>query len=206
MINKLLLIALVCVSFTVFSQKDTSWTVDYEMLRTVNATKRLNEMSKTKDTVIPIPNIDYPLISVKRETSFELQNIEPAKIKLFQKNPQLYKHYLKMGIGSYVTPLVQYNFNSGRSRKTNWGVNVDHLSSWLNMKGWAPSQFDKTGARLYGTLLKRKYQLSGSIDFSNHGFHYYGIPDESVPKDSIVFFMMPGLCIVRCFLTLNCEA
>lgn len=186
--NKLVGILLVCVSFHVFGQTDTTdtgWTVTYEMQRTVKATKRLNELSKTRDTIIPIPKIDYPLISLRRETSFELQNIEPAKIKLFQNNPKLYKNYLKLGIGSYITPMVQYNFNSGRSRKTNWGVNVDHLSSWLNMKGWAPNTFDKTGARLYGTLHERKYQLSGSLDFYNHGFHYYGIPDENIPGDSI---------------------
>ncbi|MEZ4936779.1 MAG: hypothetical protein R2799_04215, partial [Crocinitomicaceae bacterium] len=135
--NKLILILLVCVSFTAFGQgdPDTGWTVEYEMQRTVKATKRLNELTQTRDTIIPIPKIDYPLISLKRETSFQLQNIEPAKIKLFQNNPKLYKHYLKVGIGSYITPLVQYNFNSGRSRKSNWGVNIDHVSSWLNMKG-----------------------------------------------------------------------
>ncbi|MEZ4938912.1 MAG: hypothetical protein R2799_15090, partial [Crocinitomicaceae bacterium] len=161
------------------------WTVTYDMQRTVKATKRLNELSQTRDTIIPIPKIDYPLISLRRETSFQLQNIEPAKIKLFQNNPKLYKHYLKVGIGSYITPLVQYNFNSGRSRKSNWGVNIDHVSSWLNMKGWAPSTTDNTGARIYGTLLQNKYQLTGSLDFHNKGFHYYGIPDENVPGDSI---------------------
>lgn len=187
--NKLLTILFVCGVVSVFGQSnqaDTSgWVVTTDVNRSVEATPRLNEMSRTRDTVIPIPSINYPLISVKRETSFQLQNIEPAKIKLFQKNPELYKHYLKLGIGSYITPLVQYNFNSGRSRKTNWGVNVDHLSSWLNMKNWANSTFDKTGARLYGTLMEKNYTFSGALDFYNHGFHYYGIPDESIPKDSI---------------------
>jgi len=188
--NKLIAIISVCVSLISIGQTNpadtvSGWTVETNLQRTVDATKRLNEVSQTKDTIIPIPNIDYPLISVKRETSFELVNIQPAKIKLFSKNPQLYNHYLKAGIGSYISPLVQYNYNSGRSRKTNWGVNVDHNSSWLSMKGWAPSTYDNSGARLYGTILKSKYQLSGALDFYNKGFHYYGIPDENVPKDSI---------------------
>jgi hypothetical protein len=186
--TKLLAIVFVCVSFIGTSQIDTtggSWDINVDMFRTVNATKRINEVSKTQDTIIPIPKIDYPLISIRRETSFELNNIEPAKIKLFQKNPELYNHYLKLGIGSYISPLVQYNYNSGRSRKTNWGANIDHNSSWLNMKGWAPSTFDKTGARLYGTLHKKKFQLSGAFDFSNHGFHYYGIPVDTIRGDSI---------------------
>lgn len=183
-------ITILCVGFLSYgqtTQKDTTggWGVITDMHRTVDATKRVNEPSRTFDTIIPIPKINYPLISLKRETSFELDNIQPAKIKLFTKNPELYNHYLKLGIGSYINPLLQYNYNSGRSRSTNWGVNVDHNSSWLNMKGWAPSSFDKTGARLYGTLLKSKYQLTGALDFYNHGFHYYGIPDENVPKDSI---------------------
>ena len=169
---------------SVFAQ-NKGYTFYYSAERSIEPVYRISETPAIIDTTIPIPSINYPLLSFHRETSFSLDTIKAAKIKLTEKLPRLYHSYVRVGFGNYLTPLGEVFINSTRSRKFHWGVQATHLSSWGKIKGYAPATFDNTQTSAYGKILEKNYTLSGKVNYGNQGLHFYGIQRENVPKDSI---------------------
>ncbi|MES2589936.1 MAG: hypothetical protein V4622_13240 [Bacteroidota bacterium] len=181
---KLSFFLLLCLSFQVeiFSQE-----VNLEVSgnREIEPAYRITKQPKLIDTIIPYSEIQYPLLSLKYETTFALDTIKSAKIKLIDKLADLYPCYAKLGVGSKFMPMAEFYFNSLRSRKSVYGIHLKHLSSVSAIKGFAPSQFDKTNLSLFGTLNEKKYSLDGAMHFSSFGLHQYGLRNENTPKDSI---------------------
>jgi hypothetical protein len=79
---------------------------------------------------------------------------------------------------------------STRSRAYQYGANVKHLSSFGDIKNrekvvYAPAQYDRTNATVFGKINERNYNLLGEFNYQNNGFHYYGVQNDSLSKDSI---------------------
>lgn len=165
--------------------QNNGYTFYYSADRSIEPVYRISESPRIIDTVVPAPTINYPLLSLHKETSFTPDSIQAAKINLTEKLNKLYHAYVRIGFGNYLSPLADVYVNSTRSRKFNWGLAANHLSSWGKIKGYAPAMFDKTNATLYGKILEKKYSILGDIHYANQGLHFYGIQRENVPKDSI---------------------
>ena len=83
---------------------------------------------------------------------------------------RLYKSYLKLGLGNYLTPLVELNINSLRSSKYTLGAYFHHISSngkveLENNKNVFAGYADND-ASLFGERYFKNATLSGNIDFS----------------------------------------
>jgi hypothetical protein len=96
-------------------------------------------------------------------------------------------------------PLGEIYYTSDRSRNMVYGAHLKHLSSFGDIKDrskviYAPAQYDRSSANAYFGLNERNYQLKVDVNYSNNGFHYYGIPDSSISADSIAqrFQLMKG--------------
>lgn len=139
------------------------------------------------DTTITTPMVEYPLLDLKYKTDTEVSMITPASISTKEHLSQLYNSYLKVGVGTELMPLGEYYFDSKRSKRFIYGAHVKHLSSFGNLKGYAPAQFDRTKVGLYGGLNERRYSLRGDIHYNNQGLHYYGFPtdEDTIVGDSI---------------------
>lgn len=185
MIKHLTSIVAILVGGMLFAQNDNGYTFTYQAEREIEPVYRIAEKPVILDTVIPTPQVSYPLLSLHKQHSFELELIEPAKVKLVDKLPKLYHSYVKLGFGNYNMPLGELYVNSTRSRKYHWGVSAKHLSSWGKIKGYAPSQFDRTRLDLYGKMIEDDYTITAKFNYFNQGLHFYGIENENVPKDSI---------------------
>ncbi len=153
--------------------------------RTVENASRLNSQPKVLDTVFPVPTTSFPLLSINYEPTFEIPKIEPAKVNLQQKLPQLYNGYARIGIGSLLMPLAEVYYNNGRSRKLNYGGNIQHLSSFGKMRNVAPANFDRTNVRGFVGVNEKKYSWDAESYYRNQGLHFYGFPNEDANKDSI---------------------
>jgi len=184
MINKALLFASLIMGFTVVGQGDDV-IITYKGNRSVEKAFRLTENPRIIDTVVATPITNYPLLSLQQKTKIKLENIEPATVKTEQKLVQLYHSYAKIGIGSALIPLGEFYFDNTRSRKFSYGVHLKHMSSYGNIKGYAPAQFDRNSAKLFGGISEKNYTLLGDIHYNNKGFHYYGIQNDSLSRDSI---------------------
>ncbi len=122
---------------------------------------------------------------LQQKTSIQLEQIEPATVKMEAKLPQLYHSYAKVGVGSTLMPLGEFYFDGTRSRKYMYGAHLKHLSSYGKISGYAPAQFDRNSLSLFGGINEKKYSLLGDLHYKNNGFHYYGIQNDSLSRDSI---------------------
>ena len=160
-------------------------TIIYTGNREVEKAYRLTTHPKIIDTVLSIPATEYPLLSLHYTAPITLDTVQPALIKIDPKLQQLYHFYAKAGIGNNIMPLGEFYYNGARSRKFNYGVHLKHLSSTGKISGYAPAQFDRNSGKLFGSINEKNYTLTGDVQYNNNGFHYYGIQDETISRDSI---------------------
>ena len=158
--------------------------------REVEPAIRILEAPKIIDTIKPTKVASYPMLVYRQPTKITLDTIEAATVETTEKLKPLYPFYAKFGIGSTVMPLGEFYFNSTRSRSYVYGMNVKHLSSFGDVKNrdkvvYAPAQFDRTNMNVFGKITESNYDLSGNIHYKNNGFHYYGIPSDTIVADSI---------------------
>lgn len=172
-------------SFTVSAQEEYEHTSEAE--RHVSPSYRITEKPKIVDTIIPTPNVQYPLLSRNMHTQITIDQIQPSKLRIVNKLDKLYPGYVKLGIGNYISPLGELYFNSTRHRRMMYGAHVKHNSSFGNIKGWAPSGFDNTSAKLFGEFHSNNLIFEAEGDYLNNGYHFYGIEDslDLISKDSL---------------------
>jgi hypothetical protein len=180
------LLVLLLIPFSALAQGDV-FEQDVSGLRKVEPAFRITQNPKIIDTTIATKLTDYPLLVIQFPTEIQLETIPAAKIRTAEKLEQLYAFYAKVGVGTELMPLGEFYFDSKRSRKYIYGAHVKHLSSFGNMKNYAPSTFDRTRLNLYGGINENNYTLRGDVHYNNQGLHYYGwqIPTDSVSRDSI---------------------
>ncbi|TXI87467.1 MAG: hypothetical protein E6Q37_01895 [Crocinitomicaceae bacterium] len=183
----LLLLSFISSGIFVFGQQKPGdeETIMLTAIRKIPTATRIPTAPSIIDTVIPQSEVQYPLLSLKYNTLIRLDTIAPATVKLIDKLPQLYSTYVKVGIGSTFMPLGEVYYNNMRSRKYMYGASLKHLSSFGNINGYAPAQFDRTALNLNGGLNEKKYTLRGEFVLNNRGLHWYGFPNENADRDSI---------------------
>lgn len=189
MINnvKLILISLFMIGSWSFSQEEETIIeeITFEAERTITLPYRLTSNPEIIDTVIALPTFTYPLLTKSMEIAISVEEIEASKIKIIGKLEKLYPGYVKLGLGNYTMPLGEVYFNALRNRNINYGAHLNHLSSFGNLKGYAPSQFDRTTGKVFGDFYFQRNFLETEFNYLNHGYHYYGIENDSISKDSL---------------------
>lgn len=134
-----------------------------------------------KDTVIPVPPIEYKIVSVPVETEVEVKPIPPAKMvgESFQK---LYKNHIIAGAGNYFSPFIDYSHHSYRSKKLRGEIHLRHLSAGGNFDEYAFPGFSENNAGMSGHFILNNYTFSTGIDYYRDAIHYYGFtPDTLLP-------------------------
>lgn len=184
--KKSIYIAFFLLTTVAYGQANDPIDVDATGDREIEPAYRIALSPRIVDTTINTAIVNYPLLSLRYETSSEVERINPASIKTIEKLPKLYSSYVKLGVGTELMPLGEIYFNSKRSRKYIYGAHLKHLSSYGNISGYAPAQFDRTKFNLFGGINEKRYDLRGDIHYNNQGLHYYGISDTlGLLKDSI---------------------
>lgn len=158
-----------------------------EANRTISPSYRIADKPSVVDTVVPIPNINYPLLSRTMTTEISIDDIEASKVRIVPKLDKLYPGYMRLGIGNYANPLGEFYYNSVRDRRTAYGVHINHHSAFRNINNYAPSTFDDTQAKLFGEFFTSRFKIESQIDYLNNGYHYYGIQDstDAISSDSV---------------------
>ena len=154
--------------------------------REVEPASRILSAPKMIDTVVNYKVVEYPMLPVRYETTIKMEPILPANVKLSEnKMLKLYNGYVRAGIGSTFMPLGEIYYNNTRSRKYVWGANIKHLSSYGELKGYAPANFDRTHYNAFGGIKQLNYSLLGDVHFNNYGVNRYGVEKPNASKDSI---------------------
>ena len=156
----------------------------------VEPATRILEYPKIIDTVKATTIKEYPLLFFQAQTTILLDTIQAATVETTEKLSKLYPFYIKAGIGSVLMPLGEIYYASDRSRNLQYGAGIKHLSSFGDIKDrtkttFAPAQYDRSVANAYFGINERNYQFKVDANYLNNGFHYYGIPSDTIDANSI---------------------
>jgi hypothetical protein len=117
--------------------------------------------------------------------------ISPIKAATLQPDPldKLYKSYVKIGLGNYLTPLAELSITNERSKKGAIGFYARHFST----NGKIKLQNDKrvfagymdNDVSLFGKRFFRENFLEGSVDFSQKVRYAYGYDTSITGYDPV---------------------
>ena len=125
-------------------------------------------------------------IATRRITSiFQPTRIKAAKIT-GEPTTKLYNSYFRLGFGNYYTPLFDAYFNSTRSKTLNYGLRLNHLSSWGKIGDkndpalyYGPAHYSNSSVSAFCKyLLGSDALLHTDITWSNDYNLLYGFNDS----------------------------
>ncbi len=131
----------------------------------------MNDTSKVR------PVFQYKVSSEPFMPSYTISPIKAASL-LPEPLQKLYKSYVNIGFGSYISPLAEISITNERSKKGNIGLYARHYSTngkmeLENMKKVYAGYMDND-VSLFGRKFFRKSLLEGSVDLAQKNRYAYG--------------------------------
>jgi hypothetical protein len=172
---------------------------------TLSDASKYNFLPNTSAIETTVPKFQYSITPKHLQNSFEPDPIKAAKTVTTSLS-RIYNSWLKLGLGNYSTPLVEFNISNLRSKETAYGAYMRHKSSHSKI---SLANDDKINAgyvenniNVYGKRFFKDMTLSGNLTLDQYAFNYYGLNTElfsSTPhleKDSLrQRVYKPGLAV-----------
>jgi hypothetical protein len=129
------------------------------------------------DTTKIRPDFNYNITTSLYSPDYIISPIKAATL-LPDPLPKLYKSYVNLGLGTYLSPLAEFSITNERSKKGAIGLYARHFSTNGNVKldngktGFAG--YMDNDVSLFGRKFFRYNLLEGSVDFVQKVRHAYG--------------------------------
>jgi hypothetical protein len=172
----LVLLVLFCIVASVAQTglQDLNFQAQSEFQPTIKDAVKFSDLPEISDNVKRITNLTYQISSVPVSPKYEVQPIAPAKMKDEPLN-RLYHSLLKVGYNPfYNMPYGEAWLGNTRSRESNYGIHLRHLSSSATLDNAGFSGFAENHADLNGKKFYKKHTLAGSLGLGRNDLHYYG--------------------------------
>lgn len=157
----------------------------------VTDASKINLLPSLTDTISVTPVFSYSILPIPLASDFEVEPITAARMSA-ETVSRLYGSYLRLGLGSYLSPFAELSVNTLRNNKYNGGFYLHHLSSQgkLNLENQekAFSQYADNEMLFYGKRMGRSNVISAEAGLLSNGFHFYGYDtgyDTVLAKDDI---------------------
>jgi len=145
----------------------------------IKKAKRIGEMPSIVDTVTFKKRFDYSIRSKSLDVSFKPGSIKAAKMKS-ERFKRVQGHSFDLAAGNYASLFADYRYNNLQSKKTDFGVHLQHYSSngklELENGSEAKPDWKEFLAEVYGNHYLDDAKLSSRIFFKHKSFNYYGSP------------------------------
>lgn len=135
---------------------------------------------KKSERLVKVPEMpkrefDIPHYEVNTEDFFynykvESEPISPMQYKL-DKTYDITDNFIKLGIGTRLSPDLVFRHYSDISRKMSLGLGVIHNSTWLGMKDYANAKYMNNAFKLSTTNRFSTFQLHSYIDYHYDMYH-----------------------------------
>jgi hypothetical protein len=178
-------------------QKEVKVIKPYEP--TISDAFKITPLPVIKDTIKIVPEFDYSIKTIPVETTFDIEPIKPAKM-IGEPLSKLYRSHIKVGFGTYATPLLDVSVTNLRSKKFLYGAGFNHFSANNRLKNKANEKvyagFNENKLNLFGKVILEDKVLDGEIYFNQYKYYYYGYNsnkvypigfDIPIKKDSIEY-------------------
>jgi len=139
--------------------------------------RKRSYMPDMKDTTKINHDFRYDIKTVPFLPAYTISPIKAAAL-MPDPLPKLYKGYIKIGLGNYISPLAEISVTNERSKKGTIGFYGRHFST----NGKVKLQNDQkvfaglmdNEASVFGKKFFRKFLLQGSVDFLQKTRYAYG--------------------------------
>jgi hypothetical protein len=142
----------------------------------------MNDTSKIR------PDFKYDITTRPYTPEYTISPIKAASL-LPDPLPKLYKGYLVLGLGNYLTPLAELSITNERSKKGALGFSASHFSSngkiKLDNDQRVFAGYMDNDMSLFGKKFFRKNVLEGSLDFSQKLRYAYGYDTSIVGYEAV---------------------
>ena len=178
--NKLQILIFVSaiLSFSIVAQENESTET---FLGIGSGARKISKIQKTPifpthtDSVSISDDIKYYLEPKRYLTNYSIENIKPARLKITANGDKLYRGYLKAGAGTYLTPLLELNYASKRSRDESWGLNARNNGSFSSIKEMGNTKFSDLNLGGYYQKFFMNYDLWSEFQYERNSYHFYGL-------------------------------
>lgn len=124
------------------------------------------------------PVYTYEVLDIVYPTQIASDPITPIVITP-NKRTTSYNNTLLAGMGSLLTPYVEFFHSQGQRNQNRFNAHIQHLSSFHNIKDYGKSPYSKTGIDLDYTHFLNNHILSTAVGYRLNTNRYYGYkPDE----------------------------
>lgn len=159
---------------------------------TLPESKKRSFLPDMNDTSKVRPEFRYEVKTTPFLPEYTISPIKAAAL-LPDPLPKLYKSYINIGMGNYLTPLAEISITNERSKKGTIGFYGRHFSTngYVGLENGRNSfaGYMDNDLSLFGRKFFRKSTLEGSIDYKGKTSHAYGydpsILDYSPSKKDI---------------------
>jgi len=144
---------------------------------------KLGFMPLIPDTFSMGTTIDYSVLPSQLKSDFTIRPIKPAKM-VGTPLDRLYNSHLKLGIGNYLTPLIEYNIQNLRSKEYTVGAYAMHKSSHnkidIDPVEGIPAGYGRNEILGYGKRFYKNVNLFAEVGATSHKLRYYGLNTENL--------------------------
>ena len=130
------------------------------------------------DSITIIDEVKYYLEPKRYQVSYDIENIKPARLKITANGDKLYRGYLKAGAGAYLSPLLEFNYASKRSRDESWGFKGGTNGSFANINGLGNTKYSDLSLGGYYQKFFMDYDLWSEFDYERNNYQFYGLDYE----------------------------
>ena len=127
------------------------------------------------DSVTILDDVKYYLEPKRYMTNYSIENIKPARLKITANGDKLYRGYLKAGAGTYLTPLLELNYASKRSRDESWGLNSRTNGSFSSIKEMGNTKFSDLNFGGYYQKFFMNYDFWSEVQYERNSYQFYGL-------------------------------
>ena len=132
------------------------------------------------DSITIIDEVKYYLEPKRYQVSYDIENIKPARLKITANGDKLYRGYLKAGAGAYLSPLLEFNYASKRSRDESWGFKGGTNGSFANINGLGNTKYSDLSLGGYYQKFFMDYDLWSEFDYERNNYQFYGLDYEDI--------------------------
>jgi hypothetical protein len=147
---------------------------------------KISSLPAIDDTTSFKMHADYTVLPSRLRSTYVLRPIKPATM-IGTPLDKLYKSYLKIGLGNYVTPLVEFSIHSLRSKEYSIGAYFFHKSSYSDLEldngRKVPAGYGINELAFYGKYFFKDVTWSADAGLNTHRLRCYGININ----DSLIF-------------------
>ncbi len=111
---------------------------------------------------------------MRAPTAIRLKTVKPASHIPVAQTEKIWDNLLTLGLGSRVSPLLEYFYSGGKPKSYLLTVHLLHHSSFLNMKDYLPSPYTRSLAEAGFDKFFRYHVLSLRAGYSLRTNRFYG--------------------------------